>query len=323
MAIDWKTLERITQQSRGALKQPKYFNRFEALQHARKRAAERLKSTLFEEVLRFQDTHCADPHDRIYGFRALTTVAYNLSVDYSSALFDLFIEAVSLENKHCFELCSQNPIARDSTDNVEVSSNSRKWWRYRSLKSMRYELGNDTSNFLEDSRKVSELMSIDGHDALEGLYDRKGDWLVVPLHEIEIGRHLLGLLPDDFERTTSYRFEETHIILTVLSDGKIVTATDDDISRGARDYSWLSRHNRLESHIWVCRVSQAAHMSRWVFANLLYRDFPGADKISEPLSSLRLASGDHVLDYGLKATELYHDCGCEKTSKQRLPPPWK
>ena len=298
--------------------------RFNALRQARARLSRNEQTSLLVEVFRFQNTHCTDPRDRIFGFRALAGVAENLAVDYKSGLFELLIQAISLQNRHYFQIWSLTPIA-----------NEGDWWSgwlRQSRQSTQEEPG-----MISDSRLLSQLMAINVADISGGLQDQLSDWLVISLHACE-RKHDLHV--HYLDQTCGSSDDETfasvatalpsyclghgwRYTISVLSNGRIVAMnleSDMDVAwQRALGETWTE-------HIWICPVNRAVHISRWLFANLVYADTsprtrdgptPGIGMIEKLSDYAPPATSAELLD------KRFQHCGCEPIATASLfTSPW-
>lgn len=325
LAISWETLEAGVEQALNSVKagdsaSELFRDRFKVLQQARAHATSVPDTSIIEEALHFKQAQCTDPHDKIYGFRALATIGSDLQVDYSCKLFDLLVATVSLQNRVRCQSWQLN--------SKHQANPCHTWWKDCET------LPSENENMLSDGSGLSNLMSLGAPEILEALQAQPGDWLVMPVGQIDFYSarsdksidETCGLTFEEVRKTASaylihrgrnevfsynnYDLRNT-LVVFVLDDGHIVSLEDGKgiISSGpfrAIDPLWVG-------HIWVCNVHRAVHVSRWLYAMLMARE-------AHNLSGSRWELESYFKSKPRATPPRY--CGCNRSPITPYPSPW-
>lgn len=240
---------------------------------------------LLSLVQQFSESRCSDTRDKIYGLRAIARNGANIAVDYRGNSFDLLIQVMSAHNLACF----QNQPATwakhgwNSHDGGHQHDNQYQQPRHQ---------------LINDGRFIGRSIHLSDDDVAAGMSDLRNDWLVIPIVE-DLGRHELdadyvdssSMLGADDLRHSVQRYwvsvgkrsgAQDYIHFAILDCGRIVACQMANwvLDMGplgekiANNFSW-------RGHICVCRVSQAVHISRALYASFLewdidLRERPGA-----------------------------------------------
>lgn len=214
---------------------------------------------------RFSDAECSDPLDRVYGLRALARDGSSLVVDYSKACFDLVVDLSMLS--HIRQLRSRKLEAKsnDARSNDDILNVGKFWY----------------SNLLFDRLNKG----LHNMPEPESLMDKDSDWLTLPFMSVSgssfrlqpchfyhpyssIGRDISSLclfMECSLSFGSDGTCESAQISTVIINQGGHPIT---DPQRCAKTKETLCELFRTQ--VCLCRVRAGIHISRLLFAALLY-----------------------------------------------------
>jgi hypothetical protein len=239
---------------------------------------------LFDMVVDFSDSRCADSRDKVYGFLALAQDGEHFPVDYTTRLFGLIVTLISYHSLECF--------------------NQRLSWHDQSLPPIGHEV-----EPLRDGRQLLRILRPNNRDIMQSLHDTTSDRIVIPvqrsaafLKSVPFGRmdKDCELTPEAAKRAC-HIYSGSEITLAVLGCGRVVAASMMLSFEEPHGADW-------RGHIWVCGISSAIHISRALYVYALgYIDI-----VNQPGSPLQSWEHRHRGRKPAPGRASARSCGCNE-----------
>jgi hypothetical protein len=261
---------------------------------------------LLEAVFQFASSRSTNVCDKIYGFRAIARDGENFDVDYNANLFAVFVDAISLHNRRCFENCEEY--------------RSRNWWKPAP----------GCPNILRDGQKLAKMLMLRATDIPSALSNLPSDWLVIPVRRSDPS-------PERKPYTRDIDLDSDCALTRVVAERAVPGTYEDDVGSTLHRPLFLVRalrcgrllgvaiyvHDPSEQfdwrgHIWVCRFTLAVHVSRALFVLCI-----GCSELLRTESSSPRASQNNILANLPPADEATRGwCNCRIKTRPWGKSPW-